>query len=628
MGLTRQICLTVMLAGMATSTVSLSAQDVLAPLAGEYLISGNQPGNQVYSDVAFNRDGGYVVWQDEVIDGEGSGIAAQRLNGNLSGALSPIRINSIAAGNQEKPKLALLDDGGAVVVWQGGEVGRHDIFMRILGENGTFSAPEFRVNQNSEQFQIAPSVTVLTNGNIAVVWESHEQDGHLRAVVGRMFDSLGDPIGDEFLINQTTHLNQRNGAVAALSDGGFVVTWVSEVLLGADQFGGAQFTAAIMAREYNFQGNPLGDESRLNSGQEICASPDVISLKEGGYVVVWAKSNVSSRELGWDIYAIRVAEDGTKSATENLVNSHTFGDQHTPKLARHGGSLFVVWTSLGQDGSFSGIFGRILSAGGVPFDRELHINSSTFNRQLHPVVSADELGRFLVVWSSYVNGGNGFELHGQRLASTYPLPTMPAPFAAPLNQSRILITWPELAGYSIDAYELQIDAGVDSISTTNSQIIVSNLVAGSSHTFRITFLLADGRRGDLSSATNAKTWGEDGNFDGLPDDWQQLHWADQSTWPDRMIDSDGDGANNLTEFLAGTSPVDNTSVLAARIERLGANLWLRWNTSPGSVYSVQSTANTTIWVDFGKARFAPDFTDSVTITGAGNSSLFRILRIR
>ena len=35
-------------------------------------------------------------------------------------------------------------------------------------------------------------------------------------------------VGNEFLVNQFTSYNQRTPAVAALTDGGFVVAWVSE----------------------------------------------------------------------------------------------------------------------------------------------------------------------------------------------------------------------------------------------------------------------------------------------------------------------------------------------------------------------------------------------------------------
>ena len=101
-----------------------------------------------------------MIWQDDAADGSGSGICAQQLNANLSGSLSPIHINSIVAGHQEKPKIAMLSDGSAVAVWQGGEQGRQNIFLRVLSANGTFSNPDRQINQYTTQFQIEPAGSI------------------------------------------------------------------------------------------------------------------------------------------------------------------------------------------------------------------------------------------------------------------------------------------------------------------------------------------------------------------------------------------------------------------------------------------------------------------------------------
>jgi len=59
-------------------------------------------------------------------------------------------------------------------------------------------------------------------------------------------------------------------------------------------------------------------------------------------------------------------------------------------------------------------------------------------------------------------------------------------------------------------------------------------------------LMRDGRRPPTSAAATVRTWGEDANFDGLPDDWQARYWgSDPSKWPGANEDSDGDGVSNL-----------------------------------------------------------------------------------
>ena len=107
-------------AGIATAVL---AENTYAPQGGEYAIAGRLAGDQVYPQITLNSSGGYLVWQDNVTDGDGFGISARRINPNLSGSFGVFRVNEQAAGDQESVRAALLKDGGAVFVWQGGSPG-------------------------------------------------------------------------------------------------------------------------------------------------------------------------------------------------------------------------------------------------------------------------------------------------------------------------------------------------------------------------------------------------------------------------------------------------------------------------------------------------------------------------
>ena len=80
----------------------------------EYSIIGSLAGDQVYPQAAISPFGGYVVWQDNITDGDGLGISARRLDSSLSGSLSVFRVNAQGANDQEKPQVATLNNGGAV----------------------------------------------------------------------------------------------------------------------------------------------------------------------------------------------------------------------------------------------------------------------------------------------------------------------------------------------------------------------------------------------------------------------------------------------------------------------------------------------------------------------------------
>jgi hypothetical protein len=328
------------------------------------------------------------------------------------------------------------------------------------------------------------------------------------------------------------------------------------------------------------------------------------------------------------VFARSFGPAGTARASEFRVNAHTKGDQYLPKVAPLGAQTVVVWTSLGQDGSREGVYGRNVEAAGPAGDGFL-VNTTTFSQQIHPDIAADSESRALVVWSCFVGGAESFELAAQRFTA---LPAMPAPappFVAALNQTRLSVTWPNMAGYAVAEYLVFLDGAAEPVSVTGNQWTAANLQPGTTHSFRLAYKLADGTVSPASAPTSGRTWGEDDNYDGLPDDWQAERWAnDSSQWPGAKDDSDGDGATNLQEFLAGTNPTDPASVLKTRLDSTEQGLRLAWSTQPGLLYQVQLSTNLGTWLEVGSQRFAAGTEDSIPVDGSHDLVAYRVIRIR
>lgn len=89
------------------------------------------------------------------------------------------------------------------------------------------------------------------------------------------------------------------------------------------------------------------------------------------------------------------------SSTVTRVNSHTTGAQFNPDMASSSETdhALIVWESDGQDGSGSGIYGRLVDSDGLFLSSEFQINSTTTNDQSEPAVAWNG-SRYLVVWSS------------------------------------------------------------------------------------------------------------------------------------------------------------------------------------------------------------------------------------
>ncbi|MEM7396663.1 MAG: hypothetical protein AAF492_30405, partial [Verrucomicrobiota bacterium] len=82
----------------------------------------------------------------------------------------------------------------------------------------------------------------------------------------------------------------------------------------------------------------------------------------------------------------------------------------------------------------------------------------------------------------------------------------------------------------------------------------------------------------------------DADGDGMGDAWETIHFGDLSE--DGTGDFDGDGANDLDEFLAGTTPNDPASRLYIWIaDQSGPNTTLAWPGVRPRFYSVLTKTN-------------------------------------
>ena len=521
--------------------------------------------------------------------------------------------------------MVLLRGGGALFVWQSGPVGSQDIHARFMGADNTFSTSEILVNTYTTGQQCDPVAATLADGSVVVAWSSHEQDGSMQGIYGQRFSAPGQRLGGEFQVAEATQWNQRNPALAPLANGGYVAVWVNET--GSDVTG--EFQVGIQGRLFDASG-PQGHEFRVNASTNICSSPAVAAMASGGFMVAWADRGDSLSGNGLDVYSRAFDNAGTPRNYGPRVNAEQHGDQFAPRLAGGESECLLVWASMGQDGSFEGVYGRFLSEQGVIYSDEFRVNANPAGRQIQPVVASDGGGQFLAVWSSFVGGSGSFDLFAQRFqVDARPIPTPSAPYLNALSSSEILVSWAEQTGIDLQSYDLYIDGATEPVRVTSNSHRLTGLAPSSTHTVKLGYRFNDGRTSPLSVLASKITFGGDANQDGLPDDWQQLNWGKPVNWPAASADSDGDGASNLQEFLAGTDPTDPASALKLRIERAGSQQFLHWNSVPGVFYQVQKgTEAVGAWNDVGTARFANGSTDSISVEGPENEAFYRIIRLR
>ncbi len=606
------------------------AQLAFPPQEGEYSLTRGLLGDQTAPALALGAAGGYVVWQDNATDGDGLGVSARAINSSFSPVVArSFRVNVNGTGNQEHPKAVLLADGGAIFVWQGGALGQQDIYARVLSADGTFLTDDLLVNSYTQGQQERPTATLLKNGNVLVVWSSYDQDGSMQGIYGQQLSARGELVGTEFRVNQYTPYNQRSTALATLDNGDVMVTWVSE----QQRF---ELSADVYARRYDGNLNAKAGEFLVNSTTNLCANPAISAAADGGFVVAWSQRRLSDIGAAWDVVARAYDSAGAKLGTEVRLNTYTLGPQYMPRLARLEGLVMAVWTSDYQDGSREGVYGRFVKATGEAAGAEFRVNTTTVSRQIHPVIASDGGDRFLVTWSTFVGGAASFELFAQRYAAVRDIPVPAAPYVAALDSATLQVTWPELAGYlGTVTYRLKVDEAATVVTTTNAAYTLSSLAPGSTHSFRLAYELSSGITSPWSDIIQARTWGEDRKSrkrlspDGIPDEWQAAYWSENNqNWPALDDDSDGDGALNADEFLAGTNPLDSQSVLRTAITPNSVGLLVAWTSQPGFLYQLQVSTNLATWSEAAPAQFAPGTTTSLSIVKSQTAAYYRVIRVR
>ncbi len=620
----------VVVLGLAALPILLPAQNSLTNSGAEFSIVSSLPGDQVGGQVAISSSGGWVVWQDNATDGDGLGISARHLGATLSGDLNVFRVNQIGMGDQENPQVVMLKNGGAAFVWQGGKFGFQKIYARFMDAAGIFLSGDILVNTYTNEHQIAPSITCLPNGNVAIVWASYGQDGSMYGVYGRILSSTGSFVTPEFQVNQTTDLNQKSISITALTNGNCVVAWVSEKTLTTSDTNNpsGMFAANVKGRVIGGNGAAVTSEFLLNSGDEICASPYICGVADGGFVAAWSRKDTINASNSWDVIVRGFAATGVPKAAGQIINAVTYGDQYAPVLATTSGSCFVTWTSFGQDGSSEGIYGRLLNTDAAVAGDEIRVNTTTIGRQIQASLASDGAGRYLVNWSSFTGSANGFDLLAQRFSvGAIGLVAPEAPYAYALSESSISVTWPEVAGYAVAFYELYMDNGASPIAVVGNRTTITNLTASSTHSFKLLYQLADGRRSPLSATSVGKTWGLDGNGDGLPDDWQTAYWGkNPALWPVATFDI---GCGTVAQaFRSGSNPLDCSTALKSSLTAAVGGMTFSWNTHAGFIYQVQLSHDLHTWEDYGSARFARTTVDAITVDAAQQPNFYRVICLR
>ena len=364
----------------------------------------------------------------QVSDGDGGTSEPALVNVNIIPEVDGVeaigaetQVNTETAAEQSEPSAATLSDGSYIVVWRSDSSGGSadgsgfGIFGQRFAADGSPLGTEFQINTQAVNAQDQPDVAALTGGGFVVTWrdQNSSTDGSSSAVSAQRFDNAGVSQGSEFVVNSTTSSGQYEPAIAELNDGGFVVVY-------RDDSGSDGSSSGVQGQRFDAAGNPVGTEFQVNTETgSFQYEPGVSSLAGGGFVVTWTSSTSGSAGdgSGQGIFAQRYDAAGNPVGSEFLVNTGVSGDQRESVVAGLADGTFVVaWTDRAAlDASSWGVFGQHFAADGTPLGEQFRVNESTSSNQYEPAITAIDNGGFVISWrDDSGRDGSGAGVFGQQ----------------------------------------------------------------------------------------------------------------------------------------------------------------------------------------------------------------------
>jgi Ca2+-binding RTX toxin-like protein len=259
--------------------------DVNGTPAGDAFKIASDPVSQTLSQVIALDDGGFAITSIN----EGTATIV-RVAADGSQAM-PFAFQSNASGIG----VAKLQNGDFVAFVDVTGPNGHDMVTHIFAADGsTFPAGE--VFSDILDDPLSPHVAVLSDGGFVLVWDGIDNGGN-DSIIIHQYDSTGQVLdsGVGILFSEGPGYTLGSPAVKALPGGGFVFAYMQEGGGGKDVYVGHSRTNSpsfLLARR-------TGEDFFTSSDQE---APEIAVLSDGRYVVSWVNTVGSGTETRAEIF--------------------------------------------------------------------------------------------------------------------------------------------------------------------------------------------------------------------------------------------------------------------------------------------------------------------------------------
>ncbi|MGV3523898.1 MAG: hypothetical protein ACO1RX_06705 [Candidatus Sericytochromatia bacterium] len=305
-------------------------------------------------------------------------------NVNAEIGFEGLRLGEFLVGDSydsdEAPAVAVAPDGRFVVAWTGDDDNDSGIYAQRYNSMGIAQGPSFLVNQaHTEDDQEQPAIAINSAGDFVITWRDEEDN----AIYARVYNSLGEPLDQEFRANTNTNDDHSQPDVALNDNGHFVLTWQNDD------------NDNIYARRYGSGYTADASEFQVTLWTGAQEDAQVAMDAEGDFTVVWHTVDGNNHV----IQARQYTSNGSVPGGEFMVDTTNFSVvKDNPDVAMNAAGQFVItWES--EDSNGSGIYARRYNSAATALDgSEFQVNTTTTVNQTLPRIAIDGDGDFMVAW--------------------------------------------------------------------------------------------------------------------------------------------------------------------------------------------------------------------------------------
>jgi Ca2+-binding RTX toxin-like protein len=417
-----------------------------ARVGGEIAVNTTTLNNQFAPSLATLAGGGFIVaWYDSAGPASGTAIRVQRFDSTGAAVGTELLVNS-SSTNTIDPAVAGLAGGGFVVTWT--DAATNDIRAQVYDAAGAKVGGEFLVHTiDSTSEQYSPSVAALPWGGFVITWHdfSYRPDDSDGAVRARIYDSTGNLVGGEFLVNTITSSGQIFPDVAVLASGAFVVAWTDSSGLGGDAsaygvkmqvfdpaaapadialsrttLDEARIEGLAVARitsdsangqpSYSIVSDSTGGAFAIVGDRLILQDSARLDYETGTSVSVTLRVTDVNGSQYDEVFALTLTDSRLEAryaaSGEFLANTTLVGAQTSTAVTSFAGGFVYSWSDDGD------IMGQLFTPAGTRIGGEFQVNTTTLNQQLDPALAPLATGGFVAAWADSSGQGGDNSLYG------------------------------------------------------------------------------------------------------------------------------------------------------------------------------------------------------------------------